>query len=165
MQQRLFALNSTDPDITDHMISRLAHLCLRTDKFDEIIALYRDDLGLPIKFDLKDGEGVTFGYYFDLGNLTFLEIFDHQRSAKHWNLPADPIQRPTVTHYSHFCLETDKIEELREKFLTKGLKSTGISVGMDASAQMWITDPDGNSVEIMEYTPASLQLKDSVTKL
>jgi hypothetical protein len=31
---------------------------------------------------------------------------------------------------------------------------------MDGSRQCWIKDPDGNSIELMEYTSNSLQTQD-----
>jgi len=141
------------------LITRLAHLCLKTDKLKEMVAFYRDVVGLPIKFDLKNDEGIAFGYYFDLGNRTFLEIFDHQLAAKQWNHPADPLERAKAMHYGHFCMESPDLEKLKAKWLEKGLKSSEIMTGMDGSLQMWIGDPDGNAIEVMQYTPDSLQTK------
>jgi len=147
--------------MSDHppLVTRLAHLCLKTDRLNEMIVFYRDVLGLPIKFDLKNDAGVSFGYYFDLGNRTFLEIFDHQLAAKQWNHPADPLERPKAMHYAHFCLESPDLEKLKVALLAKGLKTTDIKTGMDGSLQMWTGDPDGNAIEIMQYTPNSLQTK------
>jgi hypothetical protein len=31
-------------------------------------------------------------------------------------------------------------------------------MGLDHALQMWIADPDGNTIELMEYTASSLQL-------
>jgi hypothetical protein len=36
---------------------------------------------------------------------------------------------------------------------------TEITMGMDHARQAWITDPDGNQIELMEYGPTSLQLR------
>jgi lactoylglutathione lyase len=141
------------------LITRLAHLCLKTDKLKEMVTFYRDVLGLPIKFDLKNDAGTPFGYYFDLGNRTFLEIFDHQLAAKQWKHPADPLERAKAMHYGHFCMESPDLVQLKAKWLEKGLKSSEIMKGMDGSLQMWIGDPDGNAIEVMQYTPESLQTK------
>jgi catechol 2,3-dioxygenase-like lactoylglutathione lyase family enzyme len=141
------------------MLKQLAHLCLKTDQLPVMIAFYRDIIGLPIKFALKDDHGVEFGYYFDLGNRTFLEVFDHQLSARQWKLPTDAIVRTPVMHYSHFCFESDNLEKLKAVWESRGLKSTEIKTGLDGSRQMWITDPDGNAIEVMQYTAVSLQMK------
>ena len=41
----------------------------------------------------------------------------------------------------------------------RGIQVTAIKMGMDHSLQAWINDPDGNAIELMEYTHASLQLR------
>jgi hypothetical protein len=35
---------------------------------------------------------------------------------------------------------------------------------MDNSMQAWIKDPDGNDIELMEYTPTSFQTRGVVKK-
>jgi predicted enzyme related to lactoylglutathione lyase len=40
----------------------------------------------------------------------------------------------------------------------RGITVTNMKMGIDHSRQAWITDPDGNAIELMEYTHASLQL-------
>jgi len=62
------------------------------------------------------------------------------------------------TRYKHFCLEVTGLDVYREKLLSRGVAVTEITLGMDNSRQAWITDPDGNSIELMEYGPSSLQL-------
>ncbi len=57
------------------MIRQLAHLCFFTNDLDAMIAFYRK-LGLKVKFTLQDRNGNSFGYYFDCGNTTFIEVFD-----------------------------------------------------------------------------------------
>ena len=39
-----------------------------------------------------------------------------------------------------------------------GVDVSEISLGMDNSRQAWIADPDGNSIELMEYGYSSLQI-------
>jgi hypothetical protein len=42
----------------------------------------------------------------------------------------------------------------------RGVAISQITIGMDNSKQAWIKDPDGNDIELMEYTPASFQLRE-----
>jgi hypothetical protein len=51
------------------------------------------------------------------------------------------------------------MEETREMLLKRGVKLGPISVGLDFSKQMWTEDPDGNKIELMEYTHRSWQLQ------
>jgi len=140
------------------MIQRLGHLCLRTHQLPRMIAFYRDVLGLTVKFALKHDDGTPFGYYLAAGHTTFIEIFDHAGAAKQWGGPADSLKRNEGTHYNHFCLEATGLEAFRERLVAQGVDTTPIKVGMDHSKQAWLKDPDGNAIELMEYTPQSLQL-------
>src|SRR5688500_8794960 len=56
------------------IIRQLAHLCFFTHQLDVMVAFYRDKLGFPIAFTMRNDDGFQFGYYFDLGNTTFIEI-------------------------------------------------------------------------------------------
>ena len=39
----------------------------------------------------------------------------------------------------------------------QGVESTEMELGGDGAWQAWITDPDGNRIELHQYTDASLQ--------
>lgn len=141
------------------MIQRLAHLCFKTDQLDRMIHFYRDLLGLPVKFTLNDPEGAAFGYYFACGGRTFVELFDQAGAVRQWGgRVVDLKTRPDST-YQHFCLEVKRIGAFRRRLTARGLPVTKVSTGMDGSRQCWIKDPDGNAIELMEYTRRSLQLR------
>ena len=64
-----------------------------------------------------------------------------------------------TAHYNHFCFEVTGLEAFLAQLQARGGKiDRGVSVGMDHSKQAWISDPDGNTIELMEYTPKSMQL-------
>ncbi len=87
------------------------------------------------------------------------ERFYSQRVARQWNCPPGPLERPKAMHYGHFCMESPDLAKLKALWLTRGLKAGEIRIGMDGALQMWITDPDGNAIEVMQYTSDSLQTK------
>jgi catechol 2,3-dioxygenase-like lactoylglutathione lyase family enzyme len=62
------------------------------------------------------------------------------------------------TRYRHFCLEVTGLEEYCAELKNKGVEVSEVSTGMDFSRQAWITDPDGNQIELIEYGSQSLQL-------
>jgi lactoylglutathione lyase len=138
------------------MIRQLAHLNFVTTDLPQIIDFYVNKLGLPVKFTLKDTEGVPFGYYFECGHATFIEFFDQALAARFWGGPVEALS--PGTRYRHFCLEVTGLDEFCEKLRLRGVAVTAITLGMDNSRQAWISDPDGNAIELMEYGPASLQL-------
>ncbi len=140
------------------MIKQLAHICFHTKRTKEMISFYTEKLGLKLKFTLDTEDGKPFGYYIACGNQTFIEIFDHAMAQKKW---ADGKVLDLVggNQYKHFCLQVDNIEQLKADLEKKGLKVTDVRVGMDNSKQAWVSDPDGNAIELMEYTAKSFQVQ------
>jgi catechol 2,3-dioxygenase-like lactoylglutathione lyase family enzyme len=126
------------------MIRQLAHLNFVTNDLSKIIDFYVNKLGMQVKFTLNNRQGQPFGYYFECGHITFLEFFDQAMATEMWG--GKVVELMAGTRYKHFCLEVT------------GVTVTEISMGMDNSLQAWVTDPDGNQIELMEYGPASLQL-------
>ena len=141
------------------MIKRLGHLCFRTHQLPVMLAFYRDVLGLAVKFNLKHDDGTPFGYYLAAGQTTFVEIFDHAGATKQWGGTFAQLRPNENTFYNHFCLEVSGLEKYCDALRAKGVEVTPVRVGMDHSKQAWLKDPDGNAVELMEYTPQSLQVQ------
>lgn len=138
------------------MIRQLAHLNFVTNDLARIIDFYVDKLGMQIKFTLDNQQGQPFGYYFGCGNTTFLEFFDQQMAVEVWG--GTVAELTAGTRYKHFCLEVTGLDEYCAKLKARGVEVSEISLGMDHSRQAWVTDPDGNQIELMEYGPVSLQL-------
>jgi lactoylglutathione lyase len=110
---------------------------------------------LSVPFTLNNSEGKPFGYYFACGDTTFLEFFDQAMAAEVWGGKVEELN--IGTRYKHFCLEVTGLEEFCRTLKSKGVEVSEVTLGMDNSYQAWIADPDGNSIELMEYTPSSLQ--------
>jgi lactoylglutathione lyase len=141
------------------MIRQLAHLNFVTNDLSKIIDFYVNKLGMKVKFTLDNKEGKPFGYYFECGNSSFLEFFDQAMASEVWGGKVEELA--IGTRYKHFCLEVTGLDEFCRKLKDKGVDVSGISMGMDNSRQAWITDPDGNQIELMEYGHSSLQLTGS----
>ena len=141
------------------MIRQLAHLNFVTNDLSKIIDFYVNKLGMKVKFTLNKKDGQPFGYYFECGNSTFLEFSDQAMAAEVWGGNVEELT--TGTRYKHFCLEVIGLDEFSKELKSKGVDVSEISTGMDNSRQAWITDPDGNQIELMEYGPSSLQLTGS----
>ncbi len=138
------------------MIRRLAHLCLYTNDLERLVAFYRDGLGLPVKFRFAAADGAVFGAYVEVGDSTFIEFFDQHLAAKQWGGNTDPLV--AGSRYGHLCLEVTGLAEFRETLLARGVSVGEIRGGLDSSLQAWLADPDGNRIELMEYTHRSAQL-------
>lgn len=138
------------------MIRRLAHLCLITNDLDRLVAFYRDSLGLKVKFRFAAADGAIFGAYVEVGDSTFVELFDQRLSARQWGGDTGPLV--AGNRYGHLCLEVTGLADFRETLLARGVSVDPLRTGMDGSFQAWLTDPDGNRIELMEYTHRSAQI-------
>jgi catechol 2,3-dioxygenase-like lactoylglutathione lyase family enzyme len=140
------------------VIRKLAHINFVTNDLEKIIDFYVNKLGMKVKFTLDNKEGKPFGYYFTCGDTTFLEFFDQKMAAEVWG---GSVQELNIgTRYKHFCLEVTGLEEFCKTLKERGVEVTDIKLGMDNSYQAWIKDPDGNEIELMEYTVSSLQFSE-----
>ena len=129
------------------MITGLAHVCFVVTDLDASIVFYRDELGLKPAFDFLNGQGERFGIYLHIGGRSFLELFQGE--------VGEPAARPS---YQHFCLEVDDMAATVARLRANGVEVTDVKLGSDHSWQAWLTDPDGNRLELHAYTPESKQV-------
>lgn len=128
-------------------IQSIAHVCLYTADLEATRKFYCDVLGLEKQFNFTRA-GRLIGFYLRAGNRTFVEVFENGQGPM-----------PQAGNISHFCLETDAIEPLREKMEALGYKPEPLHHGADKSYQFWVTDPNGVRFEFHQYTPASAQFR------
>ena len=129
------------------MIKQLAHLCIHSSDFAATERFYFKALGLERGFTFEK-EGQLFGFYIQLGNQTFIEVFQGE-SGQPGNI-------------NHLALEVDDIDaviaSLREHDFEVGEKS----LGPDHSWQAWTNDPNGVRIEFHQYTDRSMQVHGGV---
>ncbi len=128
------------------MIKGLAHVCFVVSDLQKSLEFYRDGLGLKEAFDFRADDGRRFGVYLHVGGRNFIELFEGQL-----NTPAEK------QSFRHICLEVDDIEATVADLQARGIEVSPITLGKDHSYQAWITDPDGNRIELHQYTPESWQ--------
>ncbi len=144
------------------MITQLAHLNFFSDKHKEMVDFYTKKLGLKIAFTLDNDKGVPFGWYIKCGKMTFIEIFNQAGAVRQWGGRVVALKHGS--RYRHLCFEVKKLETYRDLLVKRGVNISPITVGMDNSKQAWIKDPDGNDIELMEYTPTSFQTRGVIKK-
>ena len=139
------------------MIRKLAHLCLVSDQLDAMLDFYTQKLGFEIKFIFRTASGQMFGAYLSTGDTTFVEIFDRVLKHQVWggNSELEPLKQGK--QIDHFCFEVTGLPEHIALLESRGVKIRNVKTAMDHSHQAWTSDPDGNSIEFMEYTAKSWQ--------
>ena len=90
--------------------------------------------------------------YLEFPDGFFFELFD--------SVSPDPApDMGKLTGYQHFSLVVDDIQATYRELKEKNVPLDGEPrMGPDRTWQLWVTDPDGNRFEIMEYTPTSYQV-------
>lgn len=145
------------------MIKQLAHLCLKTSQLGRMTAFYCDQLGATVRFRYLNKAGEPVGCYFAFGDNTFVEVFDHADAHRRSNSPK-PLESleeprdPWLMRYNHFCLQVEGLDQYVALIESRGVTVTGRKTGNDRSRQAWVKDPDGNLIELQEYTRESRQL-------
>jgi lactoylglutathione lyase len=108
-------------------------------------------LGIEEGFRLTHDDGSIRLIYLHVTGDRFIELFP--------NGPA-PDERAAAAQrsYKHLCLLTDDIEAEVEHLKSHGVTlDTEIKLGSYDNKQAWISDPDGNSIELMQVRPDSAQ--------
>ncbi len=135
------------------MITRLAHVCLNVRDLQQTIAFYHGALGLPIHFTFEKGAKL-FGAYFKVGSeRNFIEAFENREV------------KPVNTGIVHICLEVPDLDAAIRELAAKGVVCTEKKLGCDQSWQTWLADPDGNKIELHQYTAQSSQLNGGVVQV
>lgn len=124
----------------------LAHICFTVTDLETSIAFYQDKLGFAPAFDFVNDKGERFGVYLHIGGRSFIELFAGK--------PGQPAQGQS---YKHFCLEVDEINVTASDLRSKGIEVSEVKMGSDNSWQAWLSDPDGNRIELHQYTHRSRQ--------
>ena len=125
------------------MIKQLAHACVMSSDLAATEAFYCGKLGLKKTFDfIKEGE--LYGFYLELGNGTFLEVF------------AEPAEK-CPSRIRHLCFEVEDIYQAVKELDAKQVAHTEKQLGCDNTWQTWIKDPDGIDIEFHQYTDESAQ--------
>lgn len=127
------------------MLKGFAHVCFIATDLEKTIGFYVNKVGCGHAFDFKRDTGERFGVYLQVGGRQFIEIFKGD------------VVMPAQGSFRHICLEVDDIEGTAKAMRSKGVEVSDVKMGSDNSWQAWLADPDGNVIELHEYTPKSKQ--------
>lgn len=131
------------------MTEALAHAALYCRDVEASADFYTRVLGLTRLFTQNRPDGSLFYIYLHAGSHTFLELFplaDAPIEGAHAPAPRLGI--------AHLCLSVDDINAAAEKITAAGWSlDSPPKKGMDGNWQLWIKDPDGTPLEIMQMMP------------
>lgn len=128
------------------VIKQLGHVCIGANDVAESKRFYMEVLGLKNVFNFSK-EGQPFGFYIDVGNHTYIEVFRQDVAAA--------MDRPLM---KHLCLEVTDIDAFIAEVKSKNWAIGEKKMGVDNTWQVWLADPSGVPIEVQEYTDKSSQI-------
>jgi lactoylglutathione lyase len=125
----------------------IAHVALRVSDIEKSRAFYKDFLGFDEPFSLTNPDGSL--------SLTFIKINDQQY------IELFPGLDPAADRLHHISLQTDDAERMRLYLAAHGVKVPDhVPKGRIGNLNFNITDPDGHTVEIVEYAPNGWSMRE-----
>lgn len=133
------------------MITGIGHVAFRVTDLERALSFYCGVLGFREAFRLeREDRPSPWIVYLRVAENIFVELF--------------PVPADTVTPidpragYSHYCLTVDDLPATLAEMAGRGLAIEGApKLGLDGNWQYWVTDPDGNRIELMQIMPDSRQ--------
>lgn len=134
------------------IIKQIAHSAYGCTDMEKSLHFYCGVLGLRKVFELHSEGDKPWINYLKISDGNFIELFHTD--------PGTPAFNREHISYSHICLEVYDINQAVDAIQKAGYPIvSGPSQGMDLNWQAWVTDPDGNRVELMQINPESPQMK------
>jgi lactoylglutathione lyase len=118
----------------------LSHIALYAHDLDKARAFYKDFLGFAEPYSLTNSDGTL--------RLTWIKINDRQ------TIELFPEKEAGSDRLYHIALETDDAAAMRDYLAAQGVKVPDkAGKGKIGNLNYFITDPDGRTVEIVQYLP------------
>jgi len=131
------------------MITGIGHVAFRITNLEQALDFYCGKLGFREAFRLdREGEPSPWIVYIQIVPGQFIELFP--------GAPTIVRQPANAGGYNHFSLGVDDMDATLAQLRERGLEVPGAATqGLDGNWQYWITDPDGNRIELMQIMPDS----------
>ena len=137
------------PQSEGHAVQRppiigVAHIGLKTDDLKAAREFYGHILGFQEPFTVDKTSGGLMLTYFKVNDHQYIEVFPDLKS-------------PTEDRLSYIAFETTDIQKLRDFLASRGVAvPNSLKKGLDDNLSFMVKDPDGHSVEFVQYMPGSL---------
>lgn len=122
----------------------VAHIGLKTNDLAAARNFYGRELGFEEPFTVDKPSGGLMLTYFKVNDHQYIEVFPDLKSANEDRL-------------SHIAFETADARALRDYLASRGVEAPQtLRPGLDGNLSFMVKDPDGHSVEFVQYLPGSL---------
>ena len=118
----------------------VAHIALFASDYEKSKAFYRDFLGFEEPYSLTNADGTPSMTFFKINEKQYIELFP-EKTAKSDRL-------------NHISIETDDAEAMRVYLASRGIAvPEKVGKGRIRNSNFNIKDPEGHTVEIVQYEP------------
>lgn len=134
-------------------MKRIAHAAYNVSDIDAAIHYYCDLLGMEKLFTLPLGDGGRFCI-----------CASPPRSFSNCFTAHPQIKRlmGNTGSFEHLCIEVDNIADMYDDYVKRGVPGCCRSIRrLDGNIQMWLVDPFGNQIELMQYGAHPLQFPEN----
>jgi lactoylglutathione lyase len=129
------------------MITDIGHAAFRAYDLERTLAFYAL-LGIRESFRLHREDGSLMLVYLHVAGDRFVEVFPG-------GAPPDPQRQGS---FMHLCLLTNDLHATVDQLRAQGITiDREPRLGLDNNWQAWISDPDGNAIELMQLSEDSPQ--------
>ena len=134
------ALLATAAEPARPQILGVAHIAVFASDYEKSKAFYRDFLGFEEPYSLTNADGSPSMTFFKVNEKQYIELFP-EKEAKSDRL-------------NHISLETDDAEAMRVYLASRGVKVPArVGKGRIGNSNFNVQDPEGRTVEIVQYEP------------
>jgi catechol 2,3-dioxygenase-like lactoylglutathione lyase family enzyme len=123
----------------------VAHIGLKTDDLAAARNFYGHMLGFQEPFTVDKPTGGLMLTYFKVNDHQYIEVFPE-------------LKNPNEDRLSHIAFETSDAKQLRDYLGSRGINvpQGDLRPGLDGNVSFEVEDPDGHTVEFVQYLPGSL---------
>ena len=122
------------------------HVCFFVSDKEKTADFYCNQLGFRKMFEQSFPGSEFSAIYVRIAKGQFLELIG--------NIPKG---EKSQSGFGHLCLHLDDIYEAHRELTEKGLNPTNVEMGGAGCLKFYINDPEGNTLEMMQLLPDSLQ--------
>jgi catechol 2,3-dioxygenase-like lactoylglutathione lyase family enzyme len=118
----------------------VAHIAVYAADYEKSRVFYHDFLGFEEPYSLSNANGTPSLTFFKINERQYIELF--------------PEAKPQTDRLNHISIQTDDAEALRKYLASRGVTVPRVvGKGRIGNSNFNIKDPDGHTVEVVQYEP------------
>lgn len=149
----------------NNLLNGIAYCSFFCTDFDKMLQFYRDTLELKVAYILRNEDGTPKEAWMKVTDRQFIKLINRKYTGEntwskfsfgHYSLLVKDIFAAMADLEAKGILITDGPSANKNYFLVP--YKTVAQPACCGSMTAWVQDPEGNEIELMQYTDASMQL-------